>query len=179
MTKLALGACLLLVMLALAGAPAASASAAPRLLVLDFELVDTSGEPVDRAAEHARRLARVRDAISESLAREGRYEIVDRRAIRADLDALLEHQYLRSCNGCELPLARRAAADLVMLGKFNKISTLIGSMDIVVKDANSGAVVYAQTFGYRGDTDEAWLRAAKFFAEAFRREAQPGPRKTP
>lgn len=144
----------------------AAASAAPRgLLLLDFEIVDTSNEPVDHHAEHARRLRLARDAISDALAAGRAFRIVDPAPIRGALDRILEHQYLRACNGCELDLARSAGADLVLLGRFNKISTLIGSMSIAVEDARSGALLYAQSFGFRGDTDEAWLRAAKFFAE--------------
>lgn len=141
------------------------AAAAPRLLVLDFEMVDTSNEPIDRQSEHAQRLRLIRDSISDELAARKIYAIVDRERVRAELDALLEHQFLHSCNGCELPLSRSAGADLVMFGKFTKVSTLIGSMDVSIKDANTGAIVYARTFGFRGDTEEAWLRAARFFVD--------------
>jgi hypothetical protein len=143
------------------------ASNSKHLLVLDFEIVDTSNEPSDHRAEHARRLLLIRDAISKELAARQAFEVVDASPIRGDIDRILAQQYFRTCNGCELPLAQRVGADFVMLGKFNKISTLIGSMDIVVKDAKTGEAVYAQTFGFRGDTDEAWLRAAKFFAEGY------------
>ena len=43
-----------------------------RLLVLDFELVDTSNEPVDQSAEHAKRLARARDDIGAGTRRAAR-----------------------------------------------------------------------------------------------------------
>ena len=80
-----------------------------------------------------------------------RPRLSDRRSgadARGALDRILEHQYLRACNGCELDLARSAGADLVLLGRFNKISTLIGSMSIAVEDARSGALLYAQSFGF-------------------------------
>lgn len=144
-----------------------AATNSKHLLVLDFEIVDTSNEPNDHRLEHARRLVLIRDAIANELAERQAFEVVDASPIRGDINRILAQQYFRSCNGCELPLARRVGADFVMLGKFNKISTLIGSMDIVVKDAETGEAVYAQTFGFRGDTDEAWLRAAKFFAEGY------------
>ncbi len=89
--------------------------------------------------------------------------------MRVELDAILARQFLRSCNGCEIDLARRAGADLVMLGNFNKVSTLVGSMEIKIKDANTGGIVYARTFDFRGDTDAAWLRAGKFFLDELRR----------
>ena len=58
------------VMLALAVLATQSAGAAPlqRLLVLDFEILDTSGEPIDHRADHARRLRLIRDSIAQQLA---------------------------------------------------------------------------------------------------------------
>jgi hypothetical protein len=148
-----------------------SAGAAPlqRLLVLDFEILDTSGEPIDHRADHARRLRLIRDSIAQQLADAKIYTIADRDVVRGQLDAILARQFLRSCNGCELDLARWAGADLVMLGGFHKVSTLIGRMEIAIKDANTGEIVHARMFGFRGDTDEAWLRAARFFVEELRR----------
>lgn len=154
---LALGALLLLV--------SSPALAAPRLLVLDFELVDSSGEPVDRSAEHARRLAAVREYVARTIAAEKIYDVADDEPVRAKIDDVLAHQYLRSCNGCELALARDAAADLVLLGEFHKVSTLIGSMQMRIAKAQSGEILYARSFDYRGDSDEAWMRAAKFFVD--------------
>jgi hypothetical protein len=153
----------------------AGATPLQRLLVLDFEILDTSGEPVDHRAEHARRLRLIRDSIAQQLADGEFFAIVDRQAVRVELDAILARQYLRTCNGCELDLARHASADLVMLGNFNKVSTLIGSMEIAIKDANTGGIAYARTFDFRGDTDAAWLRAAQFFVEELRRSAGGQP----
>lgn len=154
--------------LLLASMRVAAAAQPPRLLVLDFELVDTSGEPVDHRAEHTRRLVAVHDYIASALAARELYEAADNAVVRAKIDSILAHQYLRSCNGCEFALARDAGAEFVMLGQFNKISTLIGSMDVLIKDVKAENAVYHQTFGFRGDTDEAWMRAAKFFVESFR-----------
>ena len=159
----------LVVALGVPVAHAAGAEPQQRLLVLDFEILDTSGEPIDHRADHARRLRLIRDSIAQQLADAKIYSIADREAVRGELDSILARQFLRSCNGCELDLARRAGADLVMLGGFHKVSTLIGRMEIVIKDANTGEIVYARMFGFRGDTDEAWLRAARFFIEEMRR----------
>ena len=159
----------LVLALAVVTARMAGAKAQQRLLVLDFEILDTSGEPIDHRAEHARRLRLVRDFIAQELADGKIYTIADREIVRVELDAILARQFLRSCNGCEIDLARRAGADLVMLGNFNKVSTLVGSMEIKIKDANTGGIIYARTFDFRGDTDAAWLRAGKFFLDELRR----------
>lgn len=157
--------CALACVLALPTAQIAGAAPLQRLLVLDFEILDTSGEPTDHRADHARRLRLIRDSLAHELAAREIFAIADREGVRVDLDAILARQFLRSCNGCELDLARRAGADLVMLGGFHKVSTLIGRMEIAIKDASTGEIVYARTLGFRGDTDEAWLHAAQFFVE--------------
>lgn len=161
---------LLFCALLLASTGAAAAARPPRLLVLDFELVDTSNEPVDHRAEHAQRLLAVHDYVASALAERELYEVADNAVVRARIDAILAHQYLRSCNGCEFALARDASADFVMLVQFNKISTLIGVMEVLIKDVRTESAVYHQLFGFRGDTDEAWMRAAKFFVESFRQK---------
>jgi hypothetical protein len=140
-----------------------------RLLVLDFEIVDTSNEPVDQRAVHRRRLAAARDAIASMLAKGGTYEIVDRAVIQGDLDRILKQTYIRTCN-CVEELGRKAGADLVMTGLVNKVSTLILSLGVSITRTSSGALIYHQGFDFRGDNDTSYARAAKFFAERIARD---------
>jgi hypothetical protein len=148
--------------------------AAPRLLILNFEILDTSNEPVDRGAEHERRLAMIHEKIADALDRRGLYQIADNALLEDRIREILTHQYLRNCNGCEIELAQQAGAEFVMRGKFNKISTLIGSMDIEIKRVATDRPVYIQNFGFRGDTDEAWMRAAEFFVGSLARKRSQG-----
>lgn len=133
-----------------------------RLLPLDFELVDTSGEPIDQTADHARRLEAARDRVASEASSRGAYELVGREKIADELAALLKTTYLRTCNGCELALARRAGADLVMTGQIFKASSLILAMKVWIKNARTGDPVFYQTFDFRGDNDESWRRTAKY-----------------
>lgn len=153
---------------ALAVAVAAASPAEPagrRLLVLDFEIVDTSSEPTDQRADHERRLALMRDVVTARIAELGAYEIADRGKIAADLSAILARQYLHSCNGCERALGARAGADYVLTGVVNKVSTLIMAMKVSILDVKTGELAYMQTFDFRGDTDQSWSRAARFFVD--------------
>lgn len=141
-----------------------------RMLVLDFELIDTSNEPIDQRAEHLQRLTRARDDISAGLAARRVYHIVDRSAVAADLDAILKQTYIRTCNGCEAALARKAGADLVLTGVVNKVSTLILSMGVSIARASTGELIYHQGFDFRGDNDQSWVRATKFFIDRIARD---------
>jgi hypothetical protein len=96
--------------------------------------------------------------------------VVDRAPIQNDLDQILKQTYLRTCNGCEVTLARKAGADLVMTGIVNKVSTLILSMGVSITRASDGSLVYHQGFDFRGDNDQSYARAAKFFTERIARD---------
>lgn len=141
-----------------------------RILVLDFDIVDTSQEPIDQRADHARRLVRMRDNVASGLATKSVYEVVDRAVIAADLDRIQQQTYVRTCNGCELTLGRKANADLVLLGQVNKISTLIMSMDVTIKSVTSGDMLFMQRFDFRGDNDNSWFRTTKFVVERIARD---------
>jgi hypothetical protein len=141
-----------------------------RLLVLDFEIVDTSMEPVDQRADHARRLEAARDAIASGLAARGTYDVVDRAVVQNDLDRILKQTYIRTCNGCIVDLGKKAGAELVMTGLVNKVSTLILSMGVSITRVSSGELIFHQGFDFRGDNDTSYARAAKFFAERIARD---------
>jgi hypothetical protein len=54
----------------------------PSLLVLNLELVDSSGEVADQREDHERRLAAVREILASELAARDVYAVVDPRPIR-------------------------------------------------------------------------------------------------
>jgi len=141
-----------------------------KLLVLDFDIVDTSQEPVDQRADHARRLAKMRDDVAHGLASANVYEIIDRAAVAADLDVIQTQTYIRTCNGCELTLGKKAGADFVLLGQVNKVSTLVMSMDVWIKSVATSETLYHQRFDFRGDTDNSWFRTTKYVVERIARD---------
>jgi hypothetical protein len=154
---------LLAVMLVTLGALAASAEA-PTLLVLDLELVDSSGEVTDQREDHERRLAAVREILASELAARGVYTLVDPAAIQAKIDATRERQYLHACNGCEVDFAREVGAERVLTGHVRKVSSLVLALWIDIKDAGSGRPVLRKVIDFRGDNDQAWERTARYLA---------------
>lgn len=139
--------------------------AAKRLLPLDFELVDTSGEPTDQRIEHARRIELTRNEILRQLEIGGTYQIVGQEKIAAELAGILDHTYLRSCNGCEFALGEHAGAEWVMTGQINKVSTLLMNMRVWIKNTHTRETVFFQSFDFRGDNDNAWMRAARYIGQ--------------
>jgi hypothetical protein len=139
-------------------------AAAPSLLVLNLELVDSSGEVTDQRQDHDRRLAAVRETLTSELAAREVYAVVDPAAIQAEIDATRKRQYLHACNGCEIRFARAAGADRVLTGHVRKVSSLVMALWVDIKDTDSGRPVVRKVLDFRGDTDEAWQRAALYLA---------------
>ena len=87
---------------------AMSARAAPlaTLLVLPLDMVDTSGETPSRAKEHEDRLKVLAANLSNALAEDQVYSIIDPMPIGAAIAATRSTQPLAECNGCERDLGR-------------------------------------------------------------------------
>jgi Protein of unknown function (DUF2380) len=137
-------------------------AAPPSLLVLNLELVDSSGEVTDQREDHDRRLEAVRQTLTRELAAREVYDVVDPTEIQAEIDATRGRQYLHACNGCEVRLARAAGADRVLTGHVRKVSTLIMALWVDIRDADSGRPIVRKVLDFRGDNDRAWQRAALY-----------------
>jgi hypothetical protein len=134
---------------------AGAAQAAPvRLAVAEFDFTDTSGEPGDRAGEHAARMTALAGRLREGLA-----------GPAVEVVAL---ECPGPCTGGDPGIkalavaADTAGARYLLVGQARKISTLIGTIYLGVIDIDEGRVACDRTFSYRGDNDDAWARAADF-----------------
>ena len=134
---------------------------APRLLVLDLELIGDLGGGAF-ASEHAARLERANDRLKAELERTGLFRIVDDSPLRPRIEELQRLQSLRECNGCELDLARDLGADRILAPWVYRVSNLILTLNYEIRDAATGAVVVRKSFDFRGDNDAAWDRAIAY-----------------
>ncbi len=127
--------------------------AGPALAVAEFAFRDTSGELRDQRSEHAERLDVFADTLREALAESAEVVALDCpgacNAVDPGLPALAE-------------AAASSGADLLLVGEFHKVSTLIGWIRLAVLDLEAEATLCERMLSYRGDTDEAWQRAADF-----------------
>jgi Protein of unknown function (DUF2380) len=135
----------------------------PTLLVLPLEMVDTSGEVPSGLTDHKERLVAATRYLSDQLAAQRLYAVLDPAPIGPDIAKAQAMQSLDKCNGCEFDLARLVHADRVLIGEVEKVSTLIGSLRLRIVDVATGQAVFGREIGFRGDTDEAWQHAIRFF----------------
>jgi hypothetical protein len=134
---------------------AAPASAAERVALFPFELVNTGMLPIQ--AEEMARLERAEELTRERLAQAG----LD----LADLQPLSEEIAVRSfkdCNGCDVRLARQVNAQLVAVGWVQKVSNLILNINLYLRDARTGDVLVLGSVDIRGNTDESWRRGTEY-----------------
>lgn len=126
------------------------------IAVLEFDYVDSSGEPTDQTAIHRARLATFTRSIRSDLERRGRYRVVP---LTCDPDPC-------STDVAEIDdlvaSARRAGIDYVLLGGFHKVSTLVQWARAQVIDVAAERLAFDRLLSFRGDNDRAWQRTEAF-----------------
>ncbi len=142
------------------GSPALADSAAPfTLAVIDFDYVDTSGEPNDQREDHARRLRDFMMSLRRDLARDGKFRIV-----------ALDCGDAPCAVGKETPTdlfdsAKKAGARLLLYGGVHKMSTLVQWAKTQLVDVEKNRLIDDRWLTFRGDDDEAWRRAEAYLAK--------------
>ena len=160
--------------LALTAAAAASAQdvALKKLLMLDFELIDSMQGDVPFPEKEAR-LARANTQLREAFMRERFYAVADPAPAAAQIRAAqATYNRLVDCNGCELEIARAAGAERVLVGWVQRVSNLILNINLEIRDAATGKVVLAKSVDLRGNTDASWQRGIDFLVRDIRDKQQ-------
>jgi hypothetical protein len=147
--------------------PAGAVDGEPSTLaVLPFEILDTSGE-VGSPDRHDAMLASLTRMVGERIEAAHLYKVVPQAIVAKAVAAANPGTYLRDCNGCELDIGRSAGANEVLIGWIYKVSSLILTLHIEIKDVASGQTTYARVFDFRGDNEKAWQRAAQYMVNTF------------
>lgn len=152
--------CLLLALAlpALSAGPCAAAGQATPAAVVDFNYVDTSGEPSDQSAVHQARLAAFMRSLRDDLVRSRKFKLVSL-TCAPDPCSIAQTQPAEI-----LEAARGAGARLLLFGGIHKESTLIQWAKVQAVDLKADKPILDRLFTFRGDTDEAWRRAEAFIA---------------
>jgi hypothetical protein len=137
----------------------AAEEATTPVVVADFDYSDTSGEVTDQRAEHAARVKAFAGLLRDRLAGEGKYKVLDLHCAKTACS-------LGSMGADDLvAAAQNADAQLLVYGGIHKMSTLITWGSVQVVDLRQKRLLLNRLFSFRGDTDEAFRRAAKFISE--------------
>lgn len=138
----------------------AAASGVPTA-VFGFEFFDdTLDNRPEVLAEQAERLKLVNAELARLVAASEVMEPVD---LAPQAARITELAPLFKCNACEEDVARDAGAKLEMVGVVRKVSNLILSFSLVVREVGGGErTVRAGQVDIRGNTDESWLRGVRY-----------------
>lgn len=132
-----------------------------KIAVFDFELEDKSAgggiiapdaidiENLKLSTEEARRM----------LSASGRYSIVD---ASSAADEVMSAGGILHCNGCDLPLAEQLGADQSMVGVITRITRTEYTLQILVRDTQTGEVVSNDFTGLRMGANYSWPRGVKW-----------------
>ena len=113
--------------------------------------------------KHDDRLRSLTSYLTKSLLDERVYSIIDAQPIDAPINSARSTQTFSKCNGCERDLARLVHADRVLVGEVDKVSTLIGNLNLRIIDVATGRIIFARAVSFRGGTGKAWQHAGRFF----------------
>lgn len=122
--------------------------------------LDTSheGELGGERADETARVALVEDYVRTALEEQGLI-LVDLAPAAEELARTVNPAH---CNGCDLRMAQRLGARYSIVSEVQKVSNLILSMNLYIRDAETGAQLRGLAVDIRGNNDESWTRGMRY-----------------
>lgn len=156
--------CLAALVLAVMPSSSALSDDTRTIAIFRCEMFDTSGasNPIQKAQEE-KRLDRVTQLITEGYDKDARYTTIDgARASSVDSPyaRLAKDGIISTCNGCEAKLARAINATHSLGCLVHKVSNLIMSITVYMRDANTEQLLEQHSADLRGNSDQSWERTA-------------------
>jgi Protein of unknown function (DUF2380) len=135
-----------------------------KIAVFDFALEDKSagGGVVGPDAIDSENLTASTEEARRMLSASGRHSIVD--TGRA-ADQVIAAGGILHCNGCEVPLAGELGADQSMVGLVTRITRTEYTVQILVRDTRTGAVLANDFTGLRMGANYSWPRGVKWLMD--------------
>ncbi|MEJ2593020.1 MAG: DUF3280 domain-containing protein [Candidatus Thiodiazotropha sp.] len=155
------GVAITLILLWFGSALPASAQAKEKLVILPFEIVDNIPAPGSEARHDKMLREMVRD-IAERIDKAGIYQVMPQQQVDEAVAAANLGTAIHNCNHCEIDLAKQLGGDKVMVGWVYKMSLLILTLHIEIKDVASERTLLSKAYDFRGDNEKAWRRAAQY-----------------
>ena len=142
--------------------PIRLSAAPPTIAVADFDYIDTSGEVKDQRAAHQARMAQFAELLRAKLGADGEFHVIPIECAEPPCTPInMQPEKF-------IAASRRTAARYVVYGGIHKTSTLVQWGDVELLDLEANKLLLKRTVTFRGDTDEAFRRAAAFVGETVR-----------
>ena len=131
-----------------------------KVAFLGMHFIDTSTEGAMNGVrdDETARLALLEAEVRERFETEG-FDLLDLAPVTEELERTLNPA---NCNDCEVRMAEQLGADYSLVGEVQKVSNLILSMNLYIRDAATGRTVAAGAVDIRGNNDESWQRGYRY-----------------
>ena len=142
-----------------------AALAAPKAAVFPFEIIEPVGDGFSLPKKNPVEKARIQlatEALIKHLVESGHFDVVDMAGLAKDI---ADKAPLYKCNGCETDLAKKAGAEIAVVGTIDKASETLLNMTIEMHDAETGKVRGRGSTVIQGNTDEMWLRSVRWLVK--------------
>ncbi|MCU7930791.1 MAG: DUF3280 domain-containing protein [Candidatus Thiodiazotropha sp. (ex Codakia rugifera)] len=137
------------------------ASEKEKLVILPLEIIDNIPGPGSEE-RNEQMLKKLTAFIGEKIKAHELFEVVAQNRVDDLVSAAQLGTKIHNCNLCEFDLARQAGGDKVMIGWIYKMSLLILTLHIEIKDVSGEQTIIRKAYDFRGDNEYAWSRAAKY-----------------
>jgi hypothetical protein len=145
--------------------PSEAADPGPaKIAVFDFELNDASagGGIIAPDAIDTENLRKSTEEARRMLSASGRYSIIDTGSVAGEV---ISAGGIQQCNECDGPLAKKLGADQSMVGILTRVNRTEYTLQILIRDARTGAVLSNNFTGLRMGANYAWPRGVKWLME--------------
>ena len=122
--------------------------------------IDTSTEGAVQGVrqDETERLQMLEAYVAEDLTKRG-FTLLDLSPVEEGINRIAS---VADCNFCDVLMARELGADYSAVGEVQKVSNLILSMNLVVRDTVEGKYVRGLSVDIRGNTDDSWRRGMRY-----------------
>ena len=153
----------LALLLPLAPAVAAGAWQGETAAFFGVSYLDTSaeGELAGPRPDEAARVDMVEAQLAEGLRARG----LELLPLDEVADELARYANPADCSGCDVRMAAELGADYAVTSEVQKVSNLILSMNVVIRDAGTGEPVRGRSVEIRGNTDDSWRRGMRYLLD--------------
>ena len=122
--------------------------------------IDTSTEGAYNGVreDEVARLKMLEAYVAEEFTKRG-FTLLDLSPVEVEINRVAS---VADCNFCDVLMARKLDADYSVVGEVQKVSNLILSMNLIVRDTEEGKHVRGMSVDIRGNTDANWKRGMRY-----------------
>jgi Protein of unknown function (DUF2380) len=126
----------------------------------DFHDAQQDGEIVPQYnPDDLKRVKLVADEFKNLMQKDGKYAVVDLSSRAKEIESASP---FNQCNGCEVPIAKEAGADIAVTGFVDKVSDALVNLTIVARDTKTGALTKTMSASINGNSDDLWLHGVRY-----------------